>query len=256
MITQYKAKIKKSFRYLSLLNHPSNRGFCPICNQKTIFIEYGSWLRDKYKCIRCNSIPRHRALINTIQLFVPKYREILIHESSPGSSSPSSNYLKKECQNYSCSHYFPEVPLGEIHQGFRCENIESLTFSDASFNLFITQDVFEHVLHPDKAFKEIARVLKPGGMHIFTMPWYPELKHSRQRAAIKDGEIMYLEEAVYHGNPISNQGSLVTYDWGADFVDYVYKHSGMSTTIYLHIDRYLGLDARYLEVFISKKSYE
>ena len=254
MITQYMAKVKKSFRYLSLLNHPSNKGFCPICNQKTLFIEYGSWLRSQYKCIKCNSIPRHRALINTIKLFVPNYKEILIHESSPGSSS--SDYLKKECQGYSCSHYFPDVIPGQVYQGFRCENLENLTFSDASFDLFITQDVFEHVLHPDQAFREIARVLKPGGMHIFTMPWYPELKHSRQRAAIEDGQIKYLKKAVYHGNPISKQGSLVTYDWGADFVDYVYKHSGMSTTIYLHIDRSLGLDAKYLEVFISKKSYE
>lgn len=254
MITQYMAKEKKSFRYLSFLNHPSNKGFCPICNQTTIFIEYGSWLRDQYKCIKCDSIPRNRALINTIKLFVPDYKQILIHESSPGSKS--SYYLKKECQGYSCSHYFPEVSLGKTYKGFRCENLESLTFSDESFDLFITQDVFEHILHPDKAFKEIARVLKPGGMHIFTMPWYPELKDSRQRAAIKDGEIDYLEEAIYHGNPISKQGSLVTYDWGADFVDYVYKHSGMSTTIYLHRDRSLGLDARHLQVFISKKSYE
>ncbi|MDJ0688927.1 MAG: class I SAM-dependent methyltransferase [Xenococcaceae cyanobacterium MO_188.B32] len=185
---------------------------------------------------------------------MPNYRQILIHESSPGSRS--SDYLKKECQNYSCSQYFPDITPGEIHRGFRCENLENLTFSDGSFDLFITQDVFEHILHPDKAFKEIARVLKPGGMHIFTMSWYPELQHSRQRATIENGEIKYLEKAVYHGNPISDRGSLVTYDWGADFVDYVYKHSGMSTTIYLHIDRSLGLDARHLQVFISRKCYE
>ena len=254
MIMQYKTRVQKTLKYLSSLNHPSNQGFCPICDQKTVFVEYGSWLRDQYKCIRCNSIPRNRALINAIQLFVYNYKKLLIHESSPGSKS--SDYLKKECQNYSCSQYFPNIAPGEIYQGFRCENLENLTFSDASFDVFITQDVFEHILHPDKAFKEIARVLKPGGMHIFTMPWYPELKHSRQRAKIKDGEIEYLEEAIYHGNPISDRGSLVTYDWGADFVDYVYKHSGMSTTIYLHIDRSLGLDARFLEVFISRKAYE
>lgn len=254
MITQYKAKIKSSLKYLSVLNHHRNKGFCPICDRKTLFVEYGSWLRDQYKCIKCNSIPRNRALIQALKLFVPKYKQLLIHESSPGSRS--SDYLKRECLNYSSSQYFPDVTPGQIHQGFRCENLENLTFSDASFDLFITQDVFEHIMHPDKAFREIARVLKPGGMHIFTMPWYPELKHTRQRAAIKEGEIKYLEEAIYHGNPVSNKGSLVTYDWGSDFADYVYKHSRMSTTIYLHVDRSLGLDAMYLQVFISKKSYE
>ena len=30
---------------------------------------------------------------------------------------------------------------------------------------------------PNKAFKEIERVLKPGGAHVFTVPWYHTLKN-------------------------------------------------------------------------------
>ena len=44
-----------------------------------------------------------------------------------------------------------------------------MTFQNESFDLFITQDVFEHVMEPNKAFKEIERVLKPGGAHVFTV---------------------------------------------------------------------------------------
>ena len=44
-----------------------------------------------------------------------------------------------------------------------------MTFENESFDLFITQDVFEHVMTPNKAFKEIERVLKPGGAHVFTV---------------------------------------------------------------------------------------
>ena len=28
----------------------------------------------------------------------------------------------------------------------------------------------EHIYHPEKAFKEVARTLKKGGAHIFTVP--------------------------------------------------------------------------------------
>jgi hypothetical protein len=35
------------------------------------------------------------------------------------------------------------------------EDLEALTFPDESFDLVITQDVFEHVLRPAKAFAEI-----------------------------------------------------------------------------------------------------
>ena len=70
---------------------------------------------------------------------------------------------------YSTSHYFPGVEPGEIDQstGYMCQNLESLLYEDESFDLFITQDVMEHIFEPSKAFKEIARVLKPGGAHIF-----------------------------------------------------------------------------------------
>jgi SAM-dependent methyltransferase len=169
----------------------------------------------------------------------------------------SSRNLKRTCKRYSDSHYFPDVEPGTMHQGFRCENLDKLTFSNNTFDLFITSDVFEHVMNPEKAFAEIARVLKPGGLHIFTMPWYPALRISRRRAMVNDaGEIKHIEEAIYHGNPISSKGSLVTIDWGLDFCDKVYDFSRMTTTIYLERDRSSGLDGEFLEVFISRKAHE
>lgn len=129
-----------------------------------------------------------------------------------------------------------------------------MTFPDNSFDLFVTSDVFEHVFEPGKAFAEINRVLKPGGLHIFTMPWIPSMKRSVRRAKLNaDGTIDHLKEAQYHGNPIDAKGSLVTFDWGLDFADFIYNESGMTTTIYLEIDRKKGLDAQFLEVFVSRK---
>jgi SAM-dependent methyltransferase len=231
--------------------HP---GYCPICESQVKFVKKDSWLRDNYFCTKCHSIPRQRALIVALNLFYSDWRKLTIHESSPG--GVSSDYLQKNCSQYTLSQFFQDIPSGQYKQGIRSENLENTTFEDSSFDLIVTQDVFEHVMHPDRAFKEIGRVLKPGGAHIFTMPWYPEFKKTVQRARLKNGEIEFLEEPVYHGNPIDRKGSLVTFDWGLDFTNFIYKHSGLFTTIYLPSDKTMGLEAEFLEVFVSRKTEE
>lgn len=238
------------FLYYSLKRavHP---GYCPICESNVFFIKKGDWLRDSYLCWKCNSIPRQRALIVALNLFYPDWRNLKIHESSP--SGAASIFIQKNCAQYVPSHFFQDRLLGEFKHGIRCENLEKMTFEDSSFDLIITQDVFEHIMNPAAALKEISRVLKPGGAHIFTMPWYPKLKQTRQRAKMVNHKIEFLEEPVYHGNPIDSEGSLVTFDWGLDFTDYIYRNSAMFTTIYLVKDQSRGLEAEFLEVFISRK---
>jgi len=235
-----------------ILTGKFNRGYCVICRKETVFVEYDPWKRDFYKCMRCQSIPRQRAIINTLNIFFPDWHNLTIHESSPGGIS--SNFIRDNCKNFSVSHFFQDVELGGCKQGCRCENLEKMTFDDASFDLLVTQDVFEHIMDPHAAFSEIARVLKPGGAHVFTMPWYGKQEKSKRRAKLEDGKIVHLTEPVYHGNPIDASGSLVTYDWGRDFTDIIYSACGMTTVIYLVINRKLGLDAEFLEVFISRKS--
>jgi hypothetical protein len=66
--------------------------------------------------------------------------------------------------------------------------------------------------------------------------------------------IEYLSEPEYHGNPIDKKGSLVTFDWGRDFVNFIDSNSGMRTMVHLEIDRKKGLDGDFLEVFISRKN--
>ncbi|MEO5999932.1 MAG: hypothetical protein ABIN89_24050 [Chitinophagaceae bacterium] len=109
-------------------------------------------------------------------------------------------------------------------------------------------------MEPKKAFSEIARVLKPGGAHIFTTPWYPLIEKSVQRAKMEDNKLIHLEEPVYHGNPIAADGSLVTFDWGRDFTRLIFDSSKLYTTVYLEKNIRYGLDGKFLEVFISVKN--
>src|SRR5271168_4344709 len=145
-------------------------GRCPICGTRTVFVKTGPWLREQLLCNRCKSIPRWRALIHVLETRFATWREQRIHESSPG--GPASTKLARECHHYTPSHFFPDVAPGGFKNGVRCENLEEQTFADASFDLVVTSDVFEHVLDPARGFSEIARTLRPGGAHVFTVPWY------------------------------------------------------------------------------------
>lgn len=52
---------------------------------------------------------------------------------------------------------------------------EKINFPDASFEVVVALDVLEHVQDHAAAVREIARVLKPGGIFIATVPAHPEL---------------------------------------------------------------------------------
>lgn len=174
-----------------------------------------------------------------------------IHESSP-----SNDFIRRYASDYTWSFFFEDVEPGTEHRGNRCENLEHLTFADNTFDLFVTQDVFEHVFEPARAVAEIMRVLKPGGAHVFTAPKHKGLKETRRRARLDNGQIAYLLEAEYHGNPIGDGRSLVTWDYGDDFESCLWTWCGYPTVTYVTRDRSLGLDGEYLEVFVTRKVAE
>jgi hypothetical protein len=259
MREQYWELSSKSKKFLALLRERGlrpilkNSGYCPTCAQDVTFIARDPWLRDHYRCSRCGSIPRERALMATIEEYFPGWRSMSIHESSPGNRG-ASRRLSSECAQYIPSQFFPDKKPGSIVGKFRCENLEALTFDDESVDMHVSQDVLEHVFHPSKVFREIARTLKPGGAHIFTVPIVNKHNPSRRRARVNDdGQISHLYPPVYHGNPISNEGSLVTVDWGYDICRHVFESCGLFTHLVYIDDLSRGIRAEYIEVLITFK---
>jgi len=188
-----------------------------------------------------------------IERYFPDWRSLTVHESSPASRGASKR-LAQDCPGYVASQFFPGIELGSHVGGVRCENLEALSFPDASVDLHITQDVLEHVYHPPTVFREIARTLKPGGAHIFTTPLVNKDKPSRIRARIgEDGQITHLEPPVYHGNPISDKGSLVTVDWGYDICQAIFESCGLFTHLLYIDDLSMGIRAEHIEVLVTLK---
>jgi SAM-dependent methyltransferase len=225
-----------------------NNGYCPICMGEARFVAAQDRLGDHYICERCKSIPRQRALVEVVNIFRPNWRSLRIHESSP-----SMRFFLDQCRDYSYSFVYPDLSAVPHREGDRCESLEALTFSNASFDIFITQDVLEHVFHPNKVLAEITRVLRPGGIHIFTAPKRKYLLKSYRRAKLVDGTVEHLHEPTYHANPIGDGRSLVTWDYGADFDDLIQQWSGCTTCNFIIRDRNRGIDGEYIDVFVTLK---
>ena len=228
-------------------------GYCPCCRSDVVFLASNPWLREGFLCTRCHSVPRQRALLLVLDTAFPNWREMSIHESSPSHGGASRRMLR-DCPRYVASQFYPGRPSGTIIDGFRNENLEAQTFGDQIFDLVVTQDVVEHLYEPDKAFREIARTLKLGGAHVFTVPLanrHDETQVWARRGS--DGKPDFLFEPEFHGNPVDDQGSPVTMRWGYDIVEYIARACGMETKFILLRDPTFGLHGEELEVLISRK---
>ena len=249
--------VEKTWNILRRTHHP---GYCPICGNETIMYKYGNSLTETFKCKICGAIARNRhlaiVLCNLFAIdkpyslikFVEKSQLLDIFEAQ--ARGPLNDHLK-ELEGYVCSEYDPDVQPGSyIRESVRCEDLQSLTFDDEAFDLVITQTVFEHILEPDLAWNEIARVLKPSGYHIFSIP-FQESQITERRIKIDNGEEIFIKPKVYHNDGVRK--SLVYTDYGLDLLDHL-KDFGFSTKLYsiedLDSDRY-RIDGGY--IFVSQK---
>jgi SAM-dependent methyltransferase len=229
----------------------SSFGYCHCCRSETEFAATSSWLRDSYVCVKCNSIPRQRHIQMVLDQDFPGWEDFRIHESSP-----STWLIGQYAHDYTISQLMPHVELGSVVEGIWCQNLECMTFGNESFDIFITQDVMEHIFNPDVAVSEIMRVIKPGGAYIFTAPKHRDLLTTRQRATISaDGSVKHLLPEMYHGSPIGDGRALVTWDYGYDFEELLSKWSGLPVQVYHTLDRSKGIDALFNEVFVIRKPH-
>jgi SAM-dependent methyltransferase len=178
------------------------------------------------------------------------YPRIISHKAG------ASERLRTEARHYIPSQFLAAAPLGGNVKGFRNENLEKLTFLGGSIDLHVTQDVFEHILDPAAAFREIARTLRDGGAQVFTTPLVGRENPTEFCAKRRpDGTIMYLKHPPeYHGSPMSAQGSLVTAHWGYDITKYIFEASGLFIEIIFLDLLDCGIRAEHIEVLITRKS--
>lgn len=242
--------LRRRLRYARLgSDRPRKAGYCNLCDASTDYVYLGDNAREDVLCLRCGSIPRQRALHLLLAALAPEWRASRIHESSP--SLTSWRYFAAECPGYVATHLFERAGRGTRIGAFRVEDLGAQTFADGTFDLVITQDVLEHVPDPFAVAREIARTLRPGGLHLFTVPRDRD-RTTTARAELRNGTLRVHGEAEFHGNPIDSRGSLVMTDWGRDLEVRFAGGSGAPTTAHELFDPSLGMTAP-IEVFVSQR---
>lgn len=229
-------------------------GHCPVCDRKTKFTSSNSWYRDFLLCGNCGSIPRERALALTARnLGLFQTGQLVVHKISP-SNRAIDRWLEQQAGTYYASHFFADVPRGEMRGPYRSEDLEQMTFEDRSIDLHVSLDVMEHVFRPDLVFSEVRRTLKDGGIYLFTAPTYKHLVESVCRATLEDGKVNHLLEPEYHGNPISADGSLVTFHYGYDLPELIRRWADLDTAVLRFNDRRHGVVGEFTEVYVVTKN--
>lgn len=111
------------------------------------------------------------------------------------------------------------------------EDLTNLTYADGSFDLVITSETLEHVPDYRLALREIYRILRPGGAHVFTVPLVIDQPATRQRAALVNGTVEHLFPPTYHGDSAKKHPDfLVFHEFGYDFVAEL-QYSGFETEL-------------------------
>ncbi|MFW2828524.1 polysaccharide pyruvyl transferase family protein [Sphingomonas sp. ID0503] len=237
-------------------------GLCTICGAKGVFLRGDNpSVRESYPCPSCRATLRYREQASAILDEFARGHETSIarlvasgrldgaHIYEPALHGPFVGAFSG-LPHYHRSYYWEGGKPGEELKGVPFGDLKVLPYPDRTFDLVITSDVFEHVIDPDEAFAEIRRVLKVGGVHIFSIPTrWPIDAVSVDRVRIVDDAIEHLLPPRYHragdGSP-----SLVITDFGSDIVDRL-AAIGFHTQIQRHS---LSIDTAYRNAtFLSRR---
>lgn len=207
-----------------LASHPPRLINCEICGGTRVQVQTAPAPEIGARCIFCGGTGRHRSAFATIRdLFgngLERLRGGAVYETS------AHGALIHALRRFSatvpfdlvCSEFL-DCKLGDYLDGVRCEDLERLTFTDSSFDLITSTDVMEHVENDVGAFREVARVLKPGGYYVFTIPFFPAQTTIVRAVRDEDGTIRHLHQPEYHSDPWRTKGVFTWRNYGSDITE-------------------------------------
>ena len=90
-------------------------------------------------------------------------------------------------------------------------DITRTDFRDGCFDAILSGDVLEHVPDLPATLADSARILRPGGHLLATMPFLYQQDEQAILAVMREGAIDYLCEPIYHGNPVDVEGGSLVF---------------------------------------------
>ena len=213
---------------------------CNLCGWKGLFRRTHASERETLACHDCRATLRYREQAKTLvdRLGGGRFDTLAALAASDllpkldifeaGFSGPLRRWLGR-ARRYEQSFYEPGVPSGTRRGALTCQDLMATSFADDSFDVVITSDMFEHIRKPMLAFAEVHRILRPGGLHIWTVPiGMPPPPVTRARVDTSGPEDIMLLPPVYHGSGADSL-SLVYTDFGRD-INQILSAMGLPTT--------------------------
>ena len=188
--------------------------YCPVCNTKRIIVRLHH-NEIAIRCMICRATAVTMSLVSVLHRQIPALSAKEVYELS--SRGPLVTFLEKNCARLTCSEYFEGVAPGDYHNDILCQDVQQLTFEDDSFDICTSTEVFEHVPDDLAGFAEIRRVLRPGGIFLFTVPLFPAAITVERARLDCNRFIEHLLPRQYHGDPIrGHKPVLVFRNYGKD----------------------------------------
>jgi len=210
---------------------------CPMCGP-SVFVRICA-SASGVRCIRCAGSAIATSLAFVLRSVCPQFRSAKMYELS--SQGPLFEFLHREVTKLTWSEYFEDVSPGQYRGGAQCQNVERLTFADASFDICTSTEVFEHVADDAKGFAEIRRVLRKGGVFVFTVP-LAQASETVERAVVRNGSVEYLLPPAYHDDRLRGRGQVLVFrDYGLDITRRLEK-AGFATA---------QIDTRFEKTFLG-----
>jgi len=231
-------------------------GICTVCGRLSYFIMYFDNHREFGYCLLCRASNRKRQVCYLLrrELKMKNIGKITTTASILNAESTGGlhNSLKHNV-NYISSEYFGnKYKSGEMVNGILHVNLLDTHFDDNKFDFILTSDVMEHIPEPYQAFREIRRILKPGGAHIFTVPFYQTHYFDEKRAEIRDNRVIHHMEPMYHMDPNNPNGILVYNIFSLEMVLHL-SRIGFRTVMHKLYDFRYGIFGNNGIVFVSRK---
>ena len=190
-------------------------GTCPFC-RPTVFVRHGD-NEFTIRCLRCRSNMVTLSLASVLLREIPDLSRCHIYEIS--SRSALARCLQRHAGQVTLSQFFEDTSPGEFKNGIQCQDVQRLTYPDSSFDVCTSSEVFEHVPNDAKGFQEVYRVLKPGGLLLFTVPLSGARK-TTERARLTENGVEHILPPQYHDDPILGPRTALAFrNYGLDILD-------------------------------------
>ena len=173
-------------------------------------------LRESLIAHACSS--RTRAILHVLRTYACG-REKALEVFASERLSPFARRLRKIFPRFTGSEYLPLPSDRRAHPRLMHQDVQALSFSDDRFDVYVSCEVLEHVPDMDRAIREAARILKPGGLFVGSVPFNMNSLERTIKARLGPDGVEHVTAPEYHGNPTRpDEGSLVYAIPGWEFV--------------------------------------